>query len=91
MFAQGLMAPPELRNQVFGSQAMPLKAAAHRKPSQWNRGSCNLVKRAIKVLHTPRCCVNLKCIGLKLRQQMGEVIEPHPVIGSFNQAKGAGR
>jgi hypothetical protein len=91
MFAQGLVAPPELRDQVFGAQAMPLKAAAHRKPSQWNRGSYNLIKRAIKVQRTPRCSVNLKCIGLKLRQQMGEVVEPHPVIGGFNQAQGAGR
>ena len=91
MFAQGLVAPPELRDQVFGAQAMPLKATAHREPSQWNRGSCNLVQRAIKVLHTPRCGVNLKCIGLELCQQMGKVVEPHPVIGGFNQTKGAGR
>ena len=91
MLAQGLMAPPQLRDQICGAKTMPFKTAAHRQPAQRNRGSCNLLKRAIKVLLTPRCGMNLNRIGLQLSQQRGEIIEPHSMIGGFNQAQGAGR
>lgn len=91
MLAQGLMATPQLRDQILGTKTMPLKTATHRQPAQRNRCSCNLLKRAIKVLFTPRCGMNLNRIRLQLGQQKGEVVEPHSMIGGFNQAKGAGR
>ena len=91
MLAQGLMATPQLRDQILGTKTMPLKTATHRQPAQRNRCSCNLLKRAIKVLFTPRCGMNLNRIRLQLGQQKGEVVEPHSMIGGLNQAKGAGR
>ena len=91
MLAQGLMAPPQLRDQIFGAKTMPFKTAAHCQPAQRNRGSCNLLKRAIKVVLAPRCGMNLNRIGLQLGQQRGKVVEPHSMIRGLNQAQGAGR
>ena len=68
MLAQGLMATPQLRDQIFGAKTMPLKTAADRQPAQRNRGSGYLLKRAIKVLLSPRCGMNLNRIRLQLGQ-----------------------
>ena len=35
--------------------------------------------------------MNLERIGLQLCEQSGEIIEPHSMIGGFNQSKGASR
>ena len=85
------MTPPQLGDQILWAQSMPLKTAAHRQPSQGDGSSQDLIERAFKFLEAPGCGVNLKRIGFQLCKQVGEVVEPNPMIRGFNQAKGTGR